>query len=249
MFTIGGWSESQDPNSIYVGQKAMDDAHLHTDGDSIIVPSMNHIIGCAAISTATAIGHRLVSPTLRRINSLQVDPVIAAAAPAGGRELMLHPQDALPLTVNEELTSEDNAATAGGQQECIVWLADGPIAPVHGEIHHVRFTISVTTVIDLWTLAAITLIDDLPVRNYDIVGLSLVGANNVAARIVIPGFAWRPGALCQPSVNTPNHPLFRNGGLGVWGTFEPTTLPKLELCTSVAGATGTLNGVLDVIPR
>lgn len=249
MFTLGGFSESQDPNSIFVPQAAMVDGHLRTEGDSLIVPNMNHIIGVYALSTGTAIRHRLVSPTLRRINNLEVSPIVNAIAPALANEIMLTPENPIPLTINEELTSEDNAATAGGQQFCGVWLADGPISPVSGEIHHVHFTVSLTTILNTWVLGNITLTDDLPVRDFDIVGGALVGANIIAFRIVVPGYAWRPGAVCQPTVQAPNHPLFRNGGLGVWCRFNPVSLPSIEIASSTAAATGTLNGVLDVIPR
>ena len=162
---------------------------------------------------------------------------------------MLHPEHAIPLTVNEELTSEDNAATAGGQQECVVWLADGPIAPVKGEVHHIHFTVTLTTILNVWVLAQIVLTDDLPIRTYDLVGAQVYGANIVAFRIAIPGFAWKPGALCQPANNTPSHPLFRNGGLGVWATFTPLSMPALQFISSTAAGPTAYHGVLDVIPR
>ena len=145
--------------------------------------------------------------------------------------------------------TEDDAATAGGQQECVVWLADGPISPVKGEVAHVHFTVTLTTILDTWVYANIVLTDDLPIRTYDIVGLQVYGANIVAARISIPGFAWKPGVLCQPANNTPSHPLFRNGGLGVWATFNPVSMPGLEFISSTAAGPTAYHGVLDVMPR
>ena len=59
-----------------------------------------------------------------------------------------------------------------------------------------------------------------------------------------PG-TWRPGCIMSDSQTTIDNPLFRNGTLGVWGEFESTTPPDIEVLCDLTDASQTFD--LDLI--
>lgn len=59
-------------------------------------------------------------------------------------------------------------------------------------------------------------------------------ANCIAARIVLPGQAPRPGVLGTTTQNDLQNPMFRYGGMGVFGEWEDTDSFNIEFLSGVA---------------
>jgi hypothetical protein len=109
-----------------------------------------------------------------------------------------------------------------------VWLCDAALAQVTGEIFTVKASTSVTLSANQWTNAAITFAQTLPRGRYQVVGMRAKSTGLVAARLVFPGYAWRPGCLGSAAYNNVERPEFRQGRMGVWGEFDHNVPPTVD---------------------
>lgn len=251
MWTVIAFSESQDPAGAYVNVAAVPDRHVTVSGDSIFVPSYNHLVGAMACMGATVPGQpRLVSPSLRRINPFYIQPVEHDIHPGAALHYDVDPNRAIPLDINEALEANDNSNPAAAEQHTIVVvLADGQIVPITGNIRTVRFQITLAHVVNSWEHSEMTLIDDLPVGQYDVVGAGVIADGGVAFRFVPLGAGHRPGGPCSVLNEDSDQDVFRYGRLGVWLTFDQQNLPGVELLGSAAVGSATYEGFFDIIPR
>ncbi|MAH48063.1 hypothetical protein CMI37_19730, partial [Candidatus Pacearchaeota archaeon] len=109
-----------------------------------------------------------------------------------------------------------------------VWLSDGALAPVNGDIRTIRATLAISLVVTGWTNGAITFPVSLKAGRYQVVGMRCVSTNGVFARLVFPGQAWRPGVPIVNDEVDRDAPLFRNGAAGVWGEFDSASPPTVD---------------------
>lgn len=248
MYTTVGFYESIDGAGAYHKIAAIPDQHVTVFGDDVRIPrGMTKLIGQAALSGAdTSLdGARIETPTLRRIINIDVGVLINGVAFGDPPESMMHPLSPTPLTEDESMNFFiDSDATGAKSEYGLVWLSDGQQSPVQGDMYTVKATGAAALSAGQWVNTALTFAQILPVGEYDIVGLRVVGANLVAARLVFVGSAWRPGV---PAVNLDSDmdsKWFRYGKMGVLGRFDSTTPPTLDCL----GVTNTSQDVfLDLI--
>ncbi len=235
-FTLVGFNESQGVAAL-TNVAALSDEHVTAIGDDITVPVLNQIIGAFAMKTALT-QLQLQSPSLRRIFLQDVSPVLNALALLISDNPFHDLKDnPIPLEVSEKL----NVAILGDgtvdDGTVLVWLADGKPVQASGAIRTVRCTIPTTTIVLDWTNQILTFTQTLPAGRYAVVGMRVVAANGIAARLIFIGGSWRPGALVALNAPDKIHPVFRNGGLGIWGEFEFDQPPSVEiLCSAATGA-------------
>ena len=239
---LAAFYESQDPAGAFVDQAALLDQRLNILGDNIRVPALNNIIAIAGGAENTvAPRQRLYSPSIEELARYEVAELnvgSAAAIVAGDPQRMVDlRRSPLQLVTDENLRAEILSNPAAAQaQWTLVWFADGPVAPVENVREHtVRLTGATTVTAGAWSTVPLTLDDELPNGVYAIIGARFQSATCVAGRINFLGgdLAWRPGALGSVLVDDQQHPMFRHGGLGVWGTFPTTQLPQAEfLCNA-----------------
>ncbi len=245
MFTTVAYLQSVDPGGVDTKLNGVLDPHVKVSGTDIIVPTLAELLGAAAmVSTTVATQYaRLDSPNLRRVARYVVSPVQGAAAainlPADPQAIQLHLQGPPSLAVNEALDALVNSDPAAPQtHSVIVWLADGPVSPVSAaDIFTIRATNATALTSGAWTNVNITLDDVLPVGRYALVGMRAESTNMLAARVVVPGYAWRPGVL---GCNTGSHRedwRFRRGFIGEWCQFDEVTLFTVDCLAGGADAT------------
>lgn len=243
MFTTVAFYENTDQAAAYVALNAVADQHVRVVGDDVQVPTLNNVIAVAGgVDTTTAQRARLVSPSLRERASFQVTPLNGQAAaaqepnsPQAVQDLRFSP---IPLVVGEQLNFEAFANPAAAQDQWgIVWLADGPITPVTGFIFCVRATSATAAVAGAWTNVALTFDEDIPRGRYQVVGLRGQSTGMVACRCVFVGGGPRPGVLGTDAQGDITPPYFRYGGLGVFGEFEDTEPPTIDVLAVSADAT------------
>ena len=250
MFTTVGFAESIDPAGALVNLAGIGDDTVFVSGDDVRVPTaLPWLIGEAALISATLpIEAQFQSPTLRLIANVNVEPVdtgLVFSDPAG---FALHPDNPIPLKGDEALSFLVNTNPAGAEVHYgFAWLGDGPQQPVSGNIVSIRATMSITAVADAWVNGALTFGQDLPVGNYDVVGMRARCAGGVLARLNFKGGAWRPGCPAVVAIDDTVGAPFRYGRLGVWGTFHTNTPPSVEIVAAAGAVTPTI--ILDVIPR
>jgi len=232
-FTIVAFSESIDAGGALTNVAGVTDDTHRVSGDFIYVGSLNNIIGVVAFTGSTGSRAQLQAPSLRRNVLLDISPVVQGLAGADQDQIHLFPASPLPLATNEGLEALSLADPAAAEQvSVVVFLYDGAIAPVSGEIYTVRATASITASTGDWVSGNLTFGQTLPVGRYQLVGARVEGANLVAARFIFVGEVQRAGVIPVADAADREHPLFRKGGLGVWGEFDSTTPPSLEILAS-----------------
>lgn len=238
-FTLGAFGEDIDPAAANVNITAVPDAHLTTNGDDITVPSLANIAFAAGGIALNALLCRLESPTLRNQNRLAINPLnglndgdVEPSDPPAVYDIAQNPRR-LSATELLQCVINSNPAAAAFQW-CGVGFSDGPITPVvRQEVVTVEATSATTVTARAWSATQLTFTDRLDPGKYEVLGLRAIGATMILARFVFKPGRWRPGALAMDSMATVDHPLFRNGKLGVWGEFSSTEPPDIEvLCDS-----------------
>lgn len=220
---------------------ALGEQVLFISGDDIRVPGdVNQIIAAAANVALNANFGRLISPSLRSIIALDILPVNSltdgAVEPGTPQAVMDLRTNPIPLAPSEALNAQSDAnPTAAAAQSIIVWLADGPVTPVTGvPIFPLRCTSAITCVAGAWTNGQLVFAQDLPAGSYQVVGFRAQGATCIAARLAFRGGAVRPGTLGTDLESDLEHPMFRYGGLGIWGEFEVNTPPTVDVLANAA---------------
>lgn len=250
-FTTVAYSESQDLGGVRGNIAAVPDQSVRAQGDSIVVNEYNRLIGSLAAMGATSTEVRVVSPSLRRKAPNYIRGLNLGIVPAA---LPLHDVDLgkkVTLDIDEQLQVDAVANPAAAEQGSVaLWLADGDIVPVDGEIFTVRCTITLAQLAGAWAFSALTFIDVLPSGVYDVVGMQSVIAGGVVARLVPVGGTNRPGAPCHQALNsTVVNDIFRNGYLGVRCSFDQNNPPNFEVMSSAAAASATYDVYLDLIKK
>lgn len=250
MFHMSAYHESIDPAGALVPIAAVQDSVVFTSGDDIRVPvDLPYLIGAAGMLEATAaVQAQVESPSLRRVANMDVSPFATGLVLGNGHYFVMQPYSPVPLrgdeAVNFKINSNPAAATS---QYGLVAFGDGPQSPVNGEIFTVRCTVSVTAVLGAWVNANINFAQDLPVGNYDVVGMRVVEATTVAGRLVFVGGAYRPGCNALGSDVAIDNVHFRHGAMGVWGSFHTNTPPTIDILAAAGAITPVV--YLDLIAR
>ena len=244
------FAESIDPAGALVNIAAINDDSVFTSGDDIRVPvQLPFLLGAAALISATSpIQAQLQSPSLRQIANIDLEPCGLGLVFGDPAELAMHPTNPIPLRGDESLNFLANTNPAGAQLHYgLVWFGDGAQQSVSGDIFSVRASMSVTAVADAWVNGTLTFGQDLPVGNYDVVGLRVRAAGLVAARLNFIGGAWRPGVPGAVAIDDKVSEQFRYGRMGVYGSFHTNTPPSIEIVGAAGAVTPTV--ILDLIAR
>lgn len=242
MFTLVGFSASQDTSGALTTTAALADPHVRVSGNDISIPGdIPNVAGVYAVG-ATMTRASLVSPSIRRRYPFEVFPIDAAATPTDPWHFHDVSQSVITLDPDESLNFQFAESGAGAQRGSgFVWLSDGPIQPdTAGEVFTIRATGSTTLATYAWTNCALTFNDTLPAGQYEILGMHAFSAGAIAARLVIPQYAYRPGVICSLTANVYDSEKFRYGNYGVFGTFSHMTPPTVDFCSSSADTSQTV---------
>lgn len=246
MFHLAAFSESQDTGGVLLPAAAIADPVLSVAGDNISVPDYAPgLMGAMGIGT-TITRAQLVSPSLRRTANYEIYPVNIGAEPLTPTPIAMFPGSPIPLDINEQLQAHVAEGVAGAEQETVlVWLCDGAITPVSGEIYTVRVTAAQALIAFAWTNAALVFDQVLPVGRYSIVGAAFQSAGILAFRFVFQGTTPRPGGVGFDVLSEVSPSGQRFGGWGSWGEFESVSPPTVDFLSVSADAAET--GVIDLI--
>ena len=245
-FTLVGYRETVDTGGVLTQINAIPDQHITFDNKDILVPDWaNNFIQAVSISTAIT-QSRVSSPSLRQRSELDLYPNGISTENEIITGLMNRYERPVELTAGEGLRFSV-AETASEGTNCIglVWLEGERTPAPDGEVETIRATSSTTTTPHRWTLCKIDLSQQLRSGKYAIVGLRVESASLLAARLVIPGSAYRPGVIGSTAAYKVIDDVTSNMRLGNWGEFEHTFVPQLEVLTSSPDTAQTV--YLDII--
>lgn len=222
--------------------------------DTIFTIRNNHFILTEPYNLLYAFAHgasilraRFNTPTLNAIARYQIWPVERSATiPDDPRGLDLRD---MPLAIpqNEEIAVEEsgNLGAATEREAVFVWLGTPDWSrnlPRNQYQLVVRFTATITVNANAWSVdVPITFAENLRGGFYDVLGAWVVGASDLAFRLVFPRAQFagqrqlRPGGLCQDAVG--NTDWMGNDALGYWGSFHSFEAPTIQVFALAAGAT------------
>lgn len=247
---LAAFAESIAPNDALINIAAVQDDTVFTSGDDIRVPGdLPFIMGVAGLNdTDGEVQMQVQSPSLRRVTNINVIPFGLGQVFGVVPEYDLFPENPIPVDADEAINFlSENSDAVGALNYGLVWFSDGPQTLVNGASFPIRAVMSVTGVATSWINGALTFSTDLPVGNYDVVGMRAQAAGLVAARLNFVGGSWRPGCVGQVLDTAQNIMQLRHGRTGIWGTFHTNTPPTVDILAAAAAITPEI--FLDIIPR
>jgi len=232
-FTLVAFIESQAAGTL-VNIAGVADPHVRVSGDDVWIPAALPMLAAYyASSAATPTAYRIESPTLRTLTP--IDVVNFDTAIEGVSDPALVYQGHSPKTIGgTEALNAKVTMSAVNYSSLLAWLCDGPLAQVTGEIFTVKCTNTTTLTARAWTNGALTFAQTLPAGRYQVVGMRAKSAGLIAARLVFPGYAWRPGCIGCDAYNDVERPEFRHGRMGVWGEFDHDVPPTVDFLSNSA---------------
>ena len=207
------------------------DQHVTVRGDDLTIPELNQLVAAIVASTAVTQA-QLQSPSLRVLWLQDIGKFTGAADFANHpHQLCDHKEDPIPLVTAEKLNvyTVHTAAVVA-----LLWLADAAITPVHGDIRTIRATPDSHGVAWEWTNSTLSFAQTLPAGRYQVVGVRAFGTNLLAARLVLVGYAWRPGVPAVLLDDDDDYQVFRRGRFGAFGEFEFDQPPSVDLLCHTA---------------
>jgi len=218
------------------------DGTMAISGNDFRVPTGLNFVVCAAaiINSATAtLRAQIQAPSLRSILNFDISPInnglVFGSLPRLNRlwtsPLQLQPLEPLDLFV------QNGAAV---MNRAFLWLADKAVTPVTGKVFTVRCTAAASLGTASWVNSTLTFQQTLPAGHYQVVGMRVWSANSCAARLFFVGGTWRPGVPTLNAEDNNEWNDFRFGNVGVFGEFDNTTPPSID----VMGITDTAQVVL-----
>jgi hypothetical protein len=176
-----------------------------------------------------------------------IQPVDVGTAPTSIPAIDWYAPPYLQLNQLDETSFETTDAAAGAEQHYgFIGMTDQLThSPPAGNIITLRATASITAGNKVWGQGSFTLDQTLPAGNYAVVGMDVIGANLIAARLLFANGGPRPGCIARTGVGNKPDLRFRGGRLGIWGTFYNTAVPYIELFGNAAPTTQTI--FIDVI--
>jgi hypothetical protein len=211
----------------------------------------------AAIQGSTVTRARISAPRLRPITRPLIHPVdITAAAFSNLQPQMNWWRHPIALNPVEEIQILVTKTSAVAETDvAVLTVGDNQRNVPQGDMYVLRCTSTNGVVALTWQPAALTADDTLMVGRYSIIGLHVVNATGVAARLIFPGAPVqgglpqiRPGCICGTGDNFQNWEWFRYGVMGEYGQFESFALPQTEVLGNAAptAATQSFFDIVDV---
>lgn len=246
MFSLHAFSGSIATSSAFTNLAAVPDPTITTSGNLLYVGALQNLLGAYFFGGAILRG-QITSPSLLNITPLDVAPVDVSVLPSTNPPIFL--QEGAPYKLIETEALQAFATTSANEQaSALIWLGDGAIAPISGEIVHARATATSGSTGYVWSNASLSFETQLPAGSYNIVGVRAEGANLIAIRLVFQGSAsFRPGVIGVGSAHAiePLNGLFRNGKFGSFGSFNQFNPPSIDIINN--GTSETIVLYLDLI--
>jgi len=199
---------------------------------------------------------RFSAPTFRKVVLPQLVPLIGAVVPPTNPNIADFRTTPILLPRRQELAVEHTSGVAmGTERHYSVWFLGASLSPApRGPVYTLRATGATTLVQGTWVSVPLTWDDNLPPGEYDIIGGHVQSATGVAWRLLLANWGlsgqhveMRPGGLCVTALTNRAPDMQYMGGLGHWGTFSNTTLPRLEVLANAGDTAQVLQ--LQIVPR
>lgn len=212
---------------------------------TFLTPKRGKIVLAAGFG-ATITRARLNMPSLRTVGLPSIVPINVSAtipSPVNVWNMVNNPIDypsVEPLSVEGTDTAIDTITIP-------LWIHYGNQPVPVGDRYRLRGTSAITAAVNAWASGSIALDQPLQQGRYAVVGLDVVAADTLAARLLFADGGFRPGCLTRNTIGQVPHPIFTDGRLGVYGEFDNATIPNLELLGGAGAGAVTAEVFLDLI--
>lgn len=208
-----------------------DNVYAKASSEGLYVPAGHSVVAAFAGSNNIQLA-RINSPTMLKVGYPYIRPLggVYGIDDPNFQVLVERPL----LFKDTEVVGIDAIHNAGVPQTvwALLWTQSEFEPTPPGDAFWLRMLDEGSTTVDSqWTALDNIQFDQLPEGQYVVVGLEVIGQLTVAARLVFPGQAMRPGApaIGQPSWRT--HDAFYSDAFGVYGRFPAFTPPNIEVLT------------------
>lgn len=249
MFHLASFGEDIDPLGAMAFIAAVREETFFTTGDDWRVPvEFTFLVGYSAlVDDASGAAAQLQSPSLRIQAELDIDTIVLAPTFGSPPEIVMFPESPLALVSQESLNAQMNSDPAAAEVHYVpFWLSDGPIAPISGPFFTVGATATITQTELTWENGNLTFTTELPAGSYQVVGMRARAATGVLMRLVFQGQRGRPGVPVVNAIGDESNEIFRHGRFGVFGQFEHTNPPTLDILGGSSSAQVVMLDLLKV---
>jgi hypothetical protein len=214
---------------------------------------------------------RINSPSLLRVALSHIRPIQQGALPTTDPNVMADYVGEIEFPAGEPV-GVDAAVLDPGEPSifALLWFAHRKLTPIPpGNAYWVHYTVESSTVpasgvtrlavlsppsdtADLvtpfrWSPLALSFEQTLPSGTYAVIGFEHTGPSAVAARLVFPGSAFRPGTVAMTSKGARTFDRVYDGSLGTYGIFRTAAPPAIEVLASSSDLITSHEGFLRVI--
>jgi len=180
---------------------------------------------------------QIETPTLLQLAPNMIRGIMAGLVPTSPQEMLTLASNPLRLLMTEEITIRGIQNAGANQRITVVMGVEvTPNPPAFGDMFWLRGTSTSAAVANAWSLLTMVWATTLPQGVYAVVGLAVQSTNAQAARLVFEDSPYRPGSLSTPGLGNIQHPYFKLGSLGQWGTFPSYAMPNIEVLANAADA-------------
>lgn len=207
----------------------VNDGILTKQNNHAILPQDGQLL-LAVVLSADANRARLNTPSVRYVGLPSIVPVNASATVPATPSIYDMTDAPLAIPRADEIAIEGTQDNAGAQTMNVgILFGFGRREIPNGPRYRVRGTATIVGVTGAWANGSIVMDTILPRGTYAVVGLDVTGTGLFLARLIFPGTSYRPGVLCRPSPGIQPAKVFTSGTLGVYGEFDSTNVPNLEI--------------------
>ena len=211
------------------------------------LPQQDVRLNWACVMSATLSRARFATPKTRQVTNPWIRPINVAVTPASNPPMAWWVDSPFVFRALEEIQLLATSAVAMGTER-FTGLASINVGfqPIpQGDIYPLRFTSTTAATANAWTQLTVTWQDTLPQGTYAIVGLEVFSANAQAARLILQGQQYRPGAVSITALANRQNFIFVERKVGVLGQFVQTAMPIVEVLANAADASH--EGYLQII--
>lgn len=222
-------------------------ANLTPVADPLVTVSANnrfifpddYYIGAAMGLIPNGTRWRLNTPSMRTIALPELFPFNNGTSPTSNPPMVGPIWGDLRIPRNDECGMDISRGGAAAADTFVgLWLAPRMVPAPEGPTLTMRATGSVTLTDGTWVLFTLTFDQTLPYGKYAVVGMHVFCASGIFARLTFPGQTqFRPGVpVTQNQTDYVNPQMFRYGNFGLFGVFDSTAQPSMEMLGQAAGA-------------
>lgn len=196
-------------------------------------------IGCILANVPDGSRARINTPSLRSIALPEIYPVKITAENGTNPPIQGPMWGTLRIPMNDEFGIDVSRGGAGAADAFAgIWYAPARTPAPGGPIITLRTTATLTLTVGTWVVGNLTFDQSLPYGRYAVIGMQATCGDAMFARLAFPGQTqYRPGVPVVEAYGSYVNPqAFRMGQFGLFGVFDSTAQPLIEVMGHTAGA-------------